>query len=260
MFQFSIMASRSLQQLIFKQCMPRSTRPCVDFVRQVASSKSELPKPPKRSPGMFVLFYQDKREKIAAENPGKKITELAKIAGAMWKRLDEKEKKFYEEEEQKRNLEFAEEYEVYVGSLTENQKKQLEEEKYKKILNLQQKKQKTVRKKEENELNKPKRPSTSYGLFVKDWYAKNASEDSVTGSVLSNSKVVADIWVTLPKEEKMVYSNKAEELMSKYNKDLLKWYHKMEAQGRLELVPKKYLLKAITSKRGRKTKSGADTE
>ncbi|KAL3876772.1 hypothetical protein ACJMK2_034568 [Sinanodonta woodiana] len=255
MFQFSITASSVLKQLIFKPCSLRCARPYVNFVRQLAVSTSELPKPPKKSPGKFFLFMQDKREQIFAENPGKKVTELAKIAGAMWNKLDEKDKKFYEEEDLKRKQEYAKEYELYLGSLTQNQINQLEVEKHQKILSRKERKQKMIQKRDEKELAKPKRPSSAYGLFMKDFYAKNASKDSVKGSSFISFKVIADVWETLSNEEKMVYSNKAAELVKEYRKDMLKWYHKMEDQGRLELLPKSYQRLATKSKPERKRKS-----
>eukprot|EP00808_Paulinella_micropora_P016532 g10761.t1 len=60
----------------------------------------------------------------------------------------------------------------------------------------------------------PKRPMSSYFLFLADHRAKVQSE--IGGSVASMTKVLGEKWKNLPAEEKKVYEDKAEEAKKEY--------------------------------------------
>nr|1WXL_A Chain A, Single-strand recognition protein [Drosophila melanogaster] len=47
---------------------------------------------PKRATTAFMLWLNDTRESIKRENPGIKVTEIAKKGGEMWKELKDKSK------------------------------------------------------------------------------------------------------------------------------------------------------------------------
>ena len=42
--------------------------------------------------GAYFAFLKEKRGEVLAKNPGKKVTEIAKLVGAEWRKLSEAEK------------------------------------------------------------------------------------------------------------------------------------------------------------------------
>lgn len=52
---------------------------------------------PKRGPNAYMIFSNEKRGEVKAENPGLKVTEIAKVIGDMWKELSEEEKQEYKD-------------------------------------------------------------------------------------------------------------------------------------------------------------------
>ncbi|EDV35474.1 uncharacterized protein Dana_GF12460 [Drosophila ananassae] len=77
------------------------------------SKKKESDKP-KRATTAFMLWLNDTREKIKKENPGIKVTEIAKKGGEMWKELKDKSK--WEEAAAKDKLRYQEEMRNYKPS------------------------------------------------------------------------------------------------------------------------------------------------
>lgn len=58
--------------------------------------KEKDPNAPKRPLSAYMLYVNANREKIKADNPTATFGEIGKIAGALWKELDEKEKEVFE--------------------------------------------------------------------------------------------------------------------------------------------------------------------
>ncbi|KAH8233657.1 hypothetical protein KR026_010980 [Drosophila bipectinata] len=78
-----------------------------------ATKKKESDKP-KRATTAFMLWLNDTREKIKKDNPGIKVTEIAKKGGEMWKELKDKSK--WEEAAAKDKLRYQEEMRNYKPS------------------------------------------------------------------------------------------------------------------------------------------------
>lgn len=55
--------------------------------------KEKDPNAPKRALSAYMFFCADNREKVKAENPDKKMTELSTVLGAMWKEMSDADKK-----------------------------------------------------------------------------------------------------------------------------------------------------------------------
>ncbi|XP_053964664.1 FACT complex subunit Ssrp1 [Anastrepha ludens] len=60
-------------------------------VKKTSKTKKDANKP-KRATTAFMLWLNDSREQIKKDNPGIKVTEIAKKAGEMWKELKDKSK------------------------------------------------------------------------------------------------------------------------------------------------------------------------
>lgn len=87
------------------------------FARAQSKSKSKKNKDdgrPKRASTAFMLWLNDTREQIKKDNPGIKVTEIAKKGGEMWREL--KDKSIWEEKASKDKERYANEMKSYKPS------------------------------------------------------------------------------------------------------------------------------------------------
>ncbi|XP_063539906.1 high mobility group protein D-like [Cydia strobilella] len=66
---------------------------------------------PKRPMSAYFLWLNSVREEIKAENPGIKVTEIAKLAGQMWQKMDDKS--VWQEQAAKLKLKYLKDIEEY---------------------------------------------------------------------------------------------------------------------------------------------------
>jgi len=59
--------------------------------RSRSKKKTKLPGEPKKAMSSYMLWMQANREEISKSNPGAGIAEIAKIAGGLWKEMEDKE-------------------------------------------------------------------------------------------------------------------------------------------------------------------------
>jgi len=71
---------------------------------------------PKKPQSAYFLFAGDRRPKLRATHPDKKITELAKLLGAEWKGMSEAEKKPWDERAKKVKEQYEKDVETYRQS------------------------------------------------------------------------------------------------------------------------------------------------
>jgi len=80
--------------------------------------KVKDPNAPKRAPSAYMLWLNDSRAKIAKSLPkGSAVTEVAKAAGAEWKKLTAKAKAPYVKKAEKASADYKKAKEKYVASL-----------------------------------------------------------------------------------------------------------------------------------------------
>jgi hypothetical protein len=79
-------------------------------------SPVEVPQPPNKPLTAFLQFRMDHFKQVQSENPGKKIGELSKIIGDMWKEIDPKDKDKYEAVYKKNHEKYTKEKEDYEKS------------------------------------------------------------------------------------------------------------------------------------------------
>lgn len=85
-----------------------------DDVKVKKSKKQRDENAPKRASSAFMLWLADTREKIKADNPGFKPTEVAKEAGKIWQTLKDKSK--WEEKANKEKERYTKEMSEYKAS------------------------------------------------------------------------------------------------------------------------------------------------
>merc|ERR1712032_1561650 len=85
----------------------------------VVKRKKKDPAAPKGKRGAYIFFCNDIRARITEENKDLKMTELSKLMGLEWKKLDDEVKQKYKEMAQKDNERYAKEMENYTPPATD---------------------------------------------------------------------------------------------------------------------------------------------
>ncbi|XP_054823545.1 high mobility group B protein 6 [Prosopis cineraria] len=199
------------------------------------SRKEKDPLKPKHPVSAFILYTNDRRAAILADN--KSILEVSKIVGDEWKNLTEDQKRPYEEIAKKNREKYIQDMEAYkqkkdeeAANLRKEEEEQMKLQK-EEALKLLKKKEKTEnlikksKKKKQNkedkncDPNKPKRPPSSFLLFSKE--ARRSIQEERPGMNNSNLNALISVkWKELSEGERKVWNDKAAEAMEAYKKEL----------------------------------------
>ncbi|KAK4262868.1 hypothetical protein QN277_028368 [Acacia crassicarpa] len=224
------------QYMLFKQETGKESK---------KSRKEKDPLKPKHPVSAFLLYTNDRRAAILAEN--KTILEVSKIAGEEWKNLTEDQKRPYEEMAKKNKEKYLQDMEAYKQKKDEeaaNLRKEDEElmklqkeealkllKKKEKTENLIKKSKKKKQSKEDknSDPNRPKRPASSYLLFSKE-ARKSIQEErpEINNSTLNS--LISVKWKELREEERKLWNDKAAEAMEAYKKELEVYNKSMAAE------------------------------
>lgn len=183
------------------------------------------PNKPKQPLSSYMRFVNEKRSEIKEDNPGCGIGEVAKIAGKMWKALEDSEKKVYEKAYEKERKVYLAKMEDYVPPSGT----------------------KAPKSKAPKDPNAPKKPLTAY--FA--WMNQNRSrikEENPGSSLGEIAKIAGKEWKEVDDEQKS-------ELEATYKEEMEEYREKMK-----DYVPdKKYQNGKSASKKssaGSKRKGG----
>lgn len=170
--------------------------------RVAKSKKNSKPSKPVKDPNKpkaplssYMRFVNEKRADIKADNPGAGIGEVAKIAGKMWKELDEDEKKVYEKAYQKERKVYLEKMEDYVAPPG----------------------CKPVKSKPTKDPNAPKKPLTAYFAWMNENRAriKEENPDAGLGEI---SKIAGREWKDVDEDERAELDANYKKGMEEYKK------------------------------------------
>ncbi|NXY78109.1 TFAM factor, partial [Glareola pratincola] len=166
---------------------------------------------------------------------------VKKLAGA-WKELPASQKQVYEDARKADWQKYSEQLAVYKAQLTPAQAAALKEERRKQLA-----KRRLFRaKREMTVLGKPKRPRSSFNIFVSENF-----QESEGGTAVAKLKHLFDAWQKLSNSQKQPYLQLAEDDKVRYENEMKSWEAKMVELGREDL---------IRSKRQRSKKKPAETE
>ncbi|KAI5637544.1 HMG (high mobility group) box domain-containing protein [Phthorimaea operculella] len=196
------------------------------YTKKSAEEKLGIEKP-KRPLTPFFKFMQQMRPALLAKNPGITSKEAIAWSSKHWQELDTETKGQMVKEYEKDLEDYKKIKAMYESSLTEKQKEDIKRVKEE----MAAAKEKRKLKAEYKELGKPKKPMSSYFLYIQ------SRKDIFQGKSLKEyqEKIKQD-WLKLSESEKAKFEKQAQELMKKYKKDMEAWELKMVAQGRSDLV------------------------
>ncbi|XP_013200914.1 transcription factor A, mitochondrial [Amyelois transitella] len=185
---------------------------------------------PKRPLTPFFKFMAQMRPALLAKNPGITSKEAIVWSSKHWQELDAGTKAQMAKEYEKDLEDYRKIKEIYESSLTEEQKEEISRLKEE----MAAAKEKRKLKAEYKELGRPKKPMSSYFLYIK------SRNDIFQGKQLKEyQKKIREDWLKLPESEKLKYEKQAQQLMEKYRKDIEAWELKMISIGRTDLVKTK---------------------
>lgn len=156
--------------------------------------KIKDPNKPKRPTSAYFFYAEACRNELKKE--GKKITkvgEFTKEVSVKWNALNPTEKKPYSDKAEKDKARYTAQMAAYKGKV--------------------------------KDVNKPKRPQSSYFLFLHDFRAKMKSANLQHKEILTKA---GEAWKSLQPDEKKVYEKKAEIEKQKYE-EVMKEYNKSGA-------------------------------
>ncbi|NXN97268.1 TFAM factor, partial [Rhinopomastus cyanomelas] len=193
---------------------------------------------PKRPMTAYIRFVKDYRSEFKQKNPEADSRELVKKLAGAWNELPASQKQVYEEAEKTDRQRYRNQLAVYKAQLTHAQATAWEEEKKK-----QRAKRKSLKaKKELIALGKPKRPRSSFNMFMSEHF-----QESEGISAVAKLKQLLNAWQKMSTLQKQPYLQLAEDDKIRYANEIKLWEARMLELGRNDLVRSKNIKKKIKS-------------
>ncbi|NXI40545.1 TFAM factor, partial [Galbula dea] len=202
---------------------------------------------PKRPMTAYFRFLTENRDVFRQKNPEINNVELIKKIAGAWKELPASQKQFYEEARKTDWQRYKEQLALYKAQLTPAQAAALKEERRKRLArrrSLRVKKELTV-------LGKPKRPRSSFNIFLSEHF-----QESEGISPVAKLKKLHDAWQKLSTSQKQPYLQLAEDDKVRYENEMKSWEAKMVELGREDLIrSSRQRQKPKTTESGKKAKT-----
>ncbi|NXL61836.1 TFAM factor, partial [Chordeiles acutipennis] len=207
---------------------------------------------PKRPLTAYFRFLKDNHSAFRQKNPEISNMELVKKLAGAWKELPASQKQVYENARKTDWQKYVEQLAAYKAQLTPAQAAALKEERRKRLA-----KRRSFRAKRElTVLGKPKKPRSSFNIFVSENF-----QECEGATPVAKLKQLYDTWRKLSNPQKQPYLQLAEDDKVRYENEMKSWESKMVELGREDLIrsrtqkPKKKT--AETTKEAGKTKASS---
>jgi len=181
------------------------------------------PNAPKRPlSGYFMWMASGVRDKLLAENKGKRVAEVLKTCGDRWSKMPESEKKIWQNKSKREKDAWTKKMAAYkkTDSFKKFQKRK-DEAKLMKV--------KSAKKPKDKNKNKPKRPLTGFFRFTND-FRKRHPDMKLT----ELTKAAGLAWKALDEAKRKKYLDAAASEQGKYQKELAKYKKSKEYKQYLE--------------------------
>lgn len=181
----------------------------------------------------YFRYLTQVRPSIVQKNPHLKSTEIVKLISQEWEKADANIKKDLDAEFKKELDYYTVQKMKYDTSLTEKQKADIKQVRLEKLEAKERRKQR----KRMKELGRPKKPPTSFVLFMN-------SKKTERGDVpfrewqLKMSKE----WENMPQEAKDKYTEQAKKEQELWREKMVKWEEQMIRLGNMDVVRTDVLL------------------
>ncbi|KAL0234067.1 hypothetical protein PCE1_001105 [Barthelona sp. PCE] len=171
----------------------------------------------KRPRSAYLYFCQERRPILREENPDLKMTDISKLLGADWRKLDDTQKIPFNELAAQDKVRYNEEKEAYMVSHPEEVE---EVEKPKKKRGAKKKK----------DPNAPKRPISAYLRFASE-IRPAVKEENPSLTFGEITKEVSKRWNELEDEDKVPYKEMFDADKVRYQAQMEEYNKKKELEG-----------------------------
>uniref|UniRef100_A0A8C8RJ41 Transcription factor A, mitochondrial n=1 Tax=Pelusios castaneus TaxID=367368 RepID=A0A8C8RJ41_9SAUR len=211
------------------------------FSKQISSGNS--PKPPLTA---YIRFVKDQQPVFRKQSPDLGILEITKKIAHAWKELPASEKQLYEAAAEVDRQAYKEELALYQAQLSPTERVALKEEKRQK----QAKRRAYKKKRETTVLGKPKRPRSSFNIFMAEHFQE---AKGISGQ--AKMKNLFEEWKNLSSSQKQTYVQLAEDDKVRYENEMKLWEEQMVEVGREDLIRFKSKHKKSTTAKKNSEKS-----
>ncbi|KAM9838089.1 transcription factor A, mitochondrial [Aulostomus maculatus] len=202
------------------------------YTNPVKSLSSQVSSPPKRPLNGYMRYVIQQMSVVSRLNPEVKKTDVMKKIGQQWSSMSPEQKRPFQEAFLQEKEQFSITLQKYKAQLTpaEIQQQALEDSQRKA-------KRKAHRRKQElRNLGKPKRPRTSFNIYLQE------KAEGTSGIFSSNNmKNLSQNWKNLLSHQKKAYIELAEDEKIRYKNEMKLWEDQMAKIGRLDLIRDKSL-------------------
>ncbi|KAF5291466.1 hypothetical protein FQR65_LT01778 [Abscondita terminalis] len=224
-------------------------------IKSEAKSKAEelnIPEAPKKPLTSYFRYLSECRPLLKKQHPNWSVVEITKKCAQDWKEMDPMVRHKYEDAYHKELEMYNEKHQTFTALLTPEQLETLTKIKHDK----QEDKKKRTLKKLQRESDKPKRPVSNFGFFVKEKFGLPENKEKKFVDILKTYK---EEWSRLTDAQKEKYNNLHKQDKLRYNTEMEKWESKMIKAGKGDIVRKdSQILTAKTTKVNRHKKLGQD--
>ncbi|CAL8284628.1 unnamed protein product [Merluccius merluccius] len=209
--------------------------------------------PPKRPLNGYMRYVMQQQPTVVQQHPEIRLNEVVSKIAQQWRTLSAEQKRPFEEASQRARDQFKVDFQRYQDQLSPAEAEQQAAEK-----KLKMAKRKEIRRKRElSILGKPKRPRSSFNIYMSEHFVE-ARGLTMPAKLMS----LMDDWRNLLSHKKRVYMQLAEDDKIRYKNEMSSWEEHMVEIGREDLlrrqnVPKKKPSKKKTApKKDVKAKAG----
>ncbi|XP_028332001.1 transcription factor A, mitochondrial [Gouania willdenowi] len=183
--------------------------------------------PPKRPLNGYLRFVMQQKPIVTKENPESKPIDVVGKIAKQWRTMSLEQKQPFQDASLRAREQFKVDLQRYQAQLTPEQLEQQTLEKRQRLA-----KRKAMRKKRElNNLGKPKRPRTPFNIFMAEHF-----EEARGATTPAKLVTLYNEWRNLFGHQKKVYTQLAEDDKIRYKNEMTSWEDHMVEIGREDLI------------------------
>ncbi|XP_034563918.1 transcription factor A, mitochondrial [Notolabrus celidotus] len=220
--------AKSFSVLSLTNTLTRSTTVLPSsFFNPVRCLTSQAGSPPKRPLNGYMRFVVQQKPTVVRQNPDIKSVDIVRKIAQEWRLLSQAQKRPFEEASQRDREQFKVDLQRYQAQLTPAQLLQQATERRMRLA-----KRKAIRKKRElNNLGKPKRPRSPFNIFMSEHF-----EEARGTNTQEKMTSLRDDWKNLFSHQKQVYIQLAEDDKVRYKNEMKSWEEHMVDIGREDVI------------------------
>lgn len=178
----------------------------------------------------YFRYMMEIRPELVAKNPGKHITDIIRMVGKSWEKVDEATKCKLEGEYKKDKELFEKELVKYESQLTPQMKADLLAVRHDRT----ERRARLTLKKRNKELGKPKRAPSSFLQFASA--ERSTNPPTAKENTASYIKRLGAKWRTLSEAQKKPYVEAAAKGLAQYKVDMERWEARMIKEGNVDVI------------------------